>query len=495
MVFGFSRRSDAKSEHAIGLSTLRANGIEGKPLVVYSFVTPEHRLPVADPAGDWYLNTAIVPTLRPGESALVTKLLPGLENYYHLMGLLRKGTELIQVEPNLGSNTRSPFGYAATDPLVLAERRHINGKYVLVSPFSTNTINSHARRLGIQTIGFPDSTLTNNKALIREKEIAEKYGIRTLPGFITYDYDDVKQAERKFSGTPHGIWMKLPVGSGGDYVMHLHDASKAEIYSGRNRIRHLLAEHFRREKFEGFEGFWPQNMFSPKDFPLIIETDVRNLVEPGIGKVINGSTQIITNTNGTAEVGMMSQQITTKEGIYIGNIPLIREYQINSHVKLLLEEEATKVGRYNIEVNGYHGIQGIDWFLVYNGKNIQYFLTELNSRPTIATIAWMVSEKLEADSWVITNAYTTKPMTSIDDFISLVGDKLASPTSIYDTKERIAGEGLVVPIAFRTLIGANGKTIPSTDMKIQVFGSDIGHCHRILNSLEEKGIIFTERRD
>ena len=469
---------------SLGLTTLRANEQKGMPIVIGSFITPEPTILMSKPEEEWYLNMLVAPSLRNGETGVITKLPPGVKDYYIQLGLLNKETRVVEVAPSeLHKSETSIYSYRNTDPLVLLRDSFFTGinNAKLVSFFNSPAIHEEANRLGIGMIENPPSTTTNNKANIRNPSIIAKYGFNMLRGVILTREEELDRLVSCFSPYVEGIWLKLALGSGGDYVTHIKNVSKSTIIEARNNMYDTAKNFFYNGGFsDKFSSFWAEKEFAPQGFPFVVEIDVKN-----IGKAINGSTQFITHKNGKVDVVFHSEQITSPEGEYLGSRPLIsKDYEMTKLLTDVLRKEAEKVGRYNINENGYYGIQGIDWFIVENGSKIEYYLTELNSRPIITTPAMIVAQKLGFPNWINTDVTVESPIRTIKDYREEVGRMHTDPRNLR------TGRGIVVPIAFRTLTTSRGEQIPSTQFKVLVCGRSHAECENIMADMVKNKISF-----
>lgn len=442
-------------------------------VVRLNYVSPDHRLPLPTPKGDFYLGNTSAAALQDGEVAICTTLIAGLKEYYRRLKLIPDTARIIEASPMTKGPPR--YGFPATDALELLRGQNImSGEKIpyLVPTFTNNKVREQARSLGMVMIDRPDSVLTNNKARLREA--SSQYGFRVLPGMILDRFSSVTEAVNRLGESPFGVWLKFPTGSGGDLVLHIESPVTGEkILSGIAKLRALVGQAFTEADFETtLEDFWPNGSLCPDGLPISLELDARNIGEI----VVNGSTQFITNTNDHSIIGHF-EQITTKEGEYLGNEP----YYPTDSIRSEIEKQVARVAEYNMSEHGFRGIQGVDWFLInQSGRNVIY-IDELNSRPTANTPPFIIAQKLGAPHWINTNVYTDKPIYTIDDYISLIGRDLAYG--------ELMKEGLVIPQAFRTLV-TDSQVFASPDFKILILGRDRKQCHDIMEQLSKRGIRF-----
>lgn len=466
-----------KFELGIGHTTVRAhdriNRRDVTPVVTLNYVSPDHRLPLPYPEGDWYLRNTAVPAARPGEVVICNTLIPGLTDYYIKVGLLSDAMTIVEVEPE----NRPGYGFPGTDPLARLKGQVMFADHgntlPLVSTFSNEMVSQQQRALGLEDLQRPDSAYTNDKAHLRLK--ADSYGIRMLPGEVVNDWKIFEQLESEYSNLPNGVWMKAPTGSGGDLVFHIPSVSTENLLEGRDSIRNAVMQAFERGEFlTSGEEYWPHKAVAPAHTQLVIESDARNHGEI----LINGSTQFVTIRNGAMQLVGHFEQITTEEGEYLGNRP----YKPNEIDEENILDQVSRVSQLSKD-EGYYGIQGVDWFLIKTpqGETITY-IVERNARPTANTPPVIIADKFNAPSWINTNVYTDTPIETIDDYINVIGQDLA-----YGDPE---GNGLVIPQAFRTKITRRGVD-PSSNFKILIMGSTPEHCDKIAQGLTERGLRFT----
>lgn len=467
--------SKAETEISLGHSVIQSYGLRGRPLVTFNIINPDYTTPLPSPEGDGYLRGLAVPAIRSGETVVCNKLVEGLYEYYKEKGLIPQDVSIIQVEAKLGEDIM--FGYPATDPLAVLREQVVfeNGivPLVLVPSLSNPYVEAQARDLGIDIVLLPDSIITNNKARLRVA--SSKYDFKMLPGEIVGDGKDLERVIQRFRNFTNGVWIKFPTGSGGDLVQHVDTVTEQTLLEGVNIIRTSVLKAFRQGVFPiSGDEFWPDDRISPQGFDLVIESDARNH-----GQVlVNGSDHFITDRSGSIDILGQFRQIISEDGEFLGS----RSYYPEDKICALLEESIRAVGKYNIIENGYYGIQGSDWFLTQDmDGELQVYTVELNSRPIVSTFPAIIAQKLEAKHWINTNVYTQKPITSIDDYVSVMGAGLAHGS---------VEDGLVIPLAFRTL-STRRKTIPSPNFKIMILGRDPDHCDNVFNQLKTRGIRFS----
>lgn len=462
---------------SLGNSVLEANGLENaNPIITGNYIGPNHELPLPWPDGDWYLRQTFVPAVCEGETVICHTLIPGLLDYYRSLELIPDSSTIIAVEPTAeGEN----YGFPGTDPLEILRSEvsfsdHQRPNY-LCSTFGSQQVAEQAADLGLQTINRADSSLSNNKARLREA--AEKYGFSVLPGTTIRDNDDIETASNAVWNAEKGVWLKFPTGSGGDLVVKIEGtANPQSIAEAASQLRSNVQKAFKEGRFQvDFDSFWPIDRVAPAEFPLVIEADASINGEV----VANGSTQFMATKLGEISIIGHHTQITTVDGEYLGNEPYA---DIDNRSRTIIEEQAQLVAHYNTREHEYFGIAAIDWFLTKNGSGqTKAAVVELNSRPTANTPPIIIADKLGAPHFINTNAYTDRPIHSIDDFLAVVGNDLAYGD--------ILGNGLVIPQAFRTLVRRQG-TIASPNFKLLILGRDSEHCHDVIQHLAKRGVRF-----
>ena len=442
-------------------------------VVRLNYVSPDYRLPLPTPKGDFYLGNTSAAALQEGEVAICTTLVGGLLDYYRVFGLIPQTAQIIEVTPAQGD--RLQYGFPATDALELLRGRRIfkdDRKLYLVPTFTNDLVREQARKLGMIMVDRPDSVLTNNKARLREAN--GRYGYRMLAGAVLSRFGSIAEAAKEFETPEYGIWLKFPTGSGGDLVLHLDSPVTVEqIIGGIAKLRASVSRAFDEAHFDTtIDDFWPEGALCPDSLPISLELDARNAGDI----IVNGSTQFITTSDSHEVIGHF-EQITTDEGEYLGNEP----YYPDDEVREEIEEQVDRVAHYNIREHGFRGIQGVDWFLINQAGEKRIFIDELNSRPTANTPPVIIAQKLKAPHWINTNVYTDRPVYSIDDYIATVGRDFAYG--------KVMVEGLVIPQSFRTLV-TDSSVIASSDFKVLILGRDQAHCHAIMDTLSARGIRF-----
>lgn len=451
-----------------------------QPVIAVNFIGPDHRLPLPSPDGDWYIMQTAVPVVGQNEVVLCNTLISGLEEYYRNIGLVPESGIIRQVDPHI--NGRLSFGYPVTDPMVNMGRRNQffiseNGYrgQVLIPSFMSPQIRLNALRVNLHTLPMPDSIITNNKAAFRLN--SHRFGYTILPGFTIEDGDQLQNIPDGVSDYQTGAWVKLPTGSGGDLVLFVDRINRDTLINASFYLRNAVGRSFEQGEFDvNLEQFWPQDRLSPKGFPLVVEADARNF-----GRIIlNASSQFIAKNNQT-EILAHAAQVTTDNGEYLGSA-VIDESDLGNLVDLrLLEQEISKVARYNKEANGFVGLQGIDWFLIENQAGLRRpFIVELNSRPIVSTMPVIISRRLGYSRWLNINCYTDIPITNFRDYENLVGRVLA-----YGHDER----GIVIPQSFRTLVSAE-DILPSPNFKVLLLTNSQTNLDRIREELIGRGIRF-----
>lgn len=461
---------------SLGHIFLDSNELHGVPVVTLNYVNPDHRLVLPYPDGDWYLRNTAVPASTCGEFIICNRLVSGLRDYYTKLGLIPNGTIIEEIEPQVDG--KAAYGFPLTDPMQAMQEQYFRGAtpYYLVSTFWGELVSEQATRLGLRSLERPDSVITNNKAKLRR--FAAVYGYDMLPGDFIREEADFIQVAQRFGHLSEGVWLKFPTGSGGDLVRFCREISAKFLKEGVHSLRSAVLRAFQQGKFGvNAEGFWPEGNIVPEGFPVVIESDARNLGEI----LINGSTQMVTGKSSQVRLIGHFRQITTAEGEYLGNRPYFPED--DASVETLIEEQAMRVAHYNIDQNGYYGIQGVDWFLIRDRQGgLQVRVTELNSRPTANTPPVIIAGKLGARHWINTNVYTDRPIRTIDDYIQVIGEDLAYG--------KVDSDGLVIPQSFRTLV-TDRSIFPSPNFKVLIMAATEQQCDQITDKLRGRGVRFS----
>ena len=427
----------------IALSAWGVNPDAFQSVVAVNFIVPDHRLSLPSPDGDWYIMQTAAPVVGRNEVVLCNTLIPGLEEYYRNIGLIPDNGVIRQIDPY--TNGRLGFGYPSTDPMVNMER---TGQFftsengfrgqVLVPSFMSPQIRLNALRLNLHTLPMPDSVITNNKATFRSN--AQRFGYTVLPGFIIQEDCQLQDVSEQASDYQTGAWVKLPTGSGGDLVRFIERVNRDSIIDASTYLRNAVGRSLEQGEFGvDLEQFWPQDRLSPEGFPLVVEADARNF-----GKIVlNASSQFIAHRDHT-DILAHAAQVTTDDGEYLGSAGINESDLGNLIDPQVLEQEISRVARYNREANGFVGLQGIDWFLIEDRTGARRpFVVELNSRPIVSTMPVIISRRLGYSQWLNINCYTDVPITDFRDYESLVSRTLA-----YGQDAR----GIVIPQSFRTLV-------------------------------------------
>lgn len=459
---------------SLGHTTLGANNLTGTPVITGNYVSPQYELPLPSPDGDWYLRQTFVPAARAGEIVVCNTLIPGLAGHYNDIGLLTDEATLIEVEPAADGNSR--YGFPYSDPLEQLDAGFVaDGVNYLCSTFNGEAVTRQAERLGLHTIERSPSALTNNNALLRQA--AEEYGYVQMPGVTIAHDGELGDAIDSEWNTDNGTWLKLATGSGGDLVQHMPGRLNEEkFYQAVQQLHQAVDRAFQAGQFNASSNdYWPNDSLAPGGFPLVIEADASIL---GSGAT-NGSTQFVTNIDGSMKIVGHFSQTTTADGEYLGNEPFER---LPFEIQHLAEEQARLVARYNAREHGYFGIAAIDWFMVDDPAfGPRLVVGELNARPTANTPTVIIADKLGARHFVNINIYNDRPIETIDDFVGVVGKDLAFGSA--------HNEGMIVPQAFRTHVRRE-QTIASPNFKAALLGSNQEHCRELVARLSLRGIRF-----
>ena len=480
---------------SIAAITVQAHGLNpNTTAVVYdgAFTKPDEVYPTPD--GDAYLSVAGLVASQEDGITITAQTPPGYLEHMREIEVLPASTKVIQRPITITEPGK--VGYPASDPLALLVRegyrfdRDGSGKPRYVSIFESPRVREQARAAGLELLGRPDSTLTNNKANLRMN--APRYGIDMLPGEVIATWEDLERFINMYEGQK--AWTKVSIGSGGDLVRPIRELSAQAARKATAEMRSAVSQAFQKGEFSmNLEEFWPEGTAAPIRFPSVIEIDA-NLE----GEILaNGSNAFTTKEDGTVDYLGTFQQITSSDGEFMGS----RLYKPSGEILDAILDQTKRVANYNMQENRYFGVQGMDFFVMRDHQGrIRIRPIEINSRPPVSSYPEILMRNLRASeegyespeaTWDNINLVSERPMDSDTKIVDLLGNDLAFG-------HRGHG-GLVlrqaIPIAVRALVYINGhgepsRVVPSDRIKMFVFGADPEQKSIAFNELAARGIIY-----
>ncbi|MBX7143281.1 MAG: hypothetical protein K1X79_02410 [Oligoflexia bacterium] len=516
---------------------LAAHGVEreNRPVICcQNFVVDASAAQLlSTPTGDAYLTFLGIGAAGPDDVVLTLKTLPGLLDYYREIGLLAPSTRVIEVTPKLDGDK---LGYPFTSPLALlaqdqaaqaqlAEISEGRGRPILVGTFLTDEMRAGLARLGVDFVQQTQPALTSNKHLFGLA--GKSLGFEVAPQVVISQPNDIDAActmtlesirnriNRGDLVGPRGWiggWVKLSGGSGGDFVQSIvigpeaieqlrsgmqggvtgddaafgkvvsssaaYLSARAQVVAAMDRVRASVQDAFRFNDYGpgAEERFWPRDAFAPSGAVIIVEQDVR--ARGSI--VLNGSNLMIVNANGSSTLEGCFAQLTGPDGDYRGSMPFDLA-DLGAEVRSDLQRQFKAVATLAHRL-GHRGYIGVDFFVVKDaeGRAIP-IMTEMNGRIPISGTAKIIADKLGASAWINVNlaAPGHEPIKDIADFRRLFGDYAVpntDPTGCF-----------VVPQAFRTLHGTDGKIEPSCVLKALIVGPSAQACIDFRSRLADEG--------
>lgn len=430
-----------------------------------------------NPDGDRYLGSMAIQTLTQGECALVLPLVPGLGQYYVDRGIVGNLDQIIEVNPGLFGEYSA--GYPDHDPL--AALCH-NGKSSRISALLDESVvyltsfPSLESQQNAQSLGFHHpqpgyAAQVNNKALFRD--FAARYGIPIPDGCAIRSESDIAIA-LDILGSTKGGWMKLDKGSGGDLVVHLTapvTINKIEAAVRRLRLSFDLALRHNRWNAAVVEEYWPADSFLPGAGVITIE----EAIEPA---GVNAGCLLMNSHDGSFYVPSCFAKLMTPQGQYVGGT----SYYPPKPVMALLIEYLSRISQMLTTEFSLFGFVGVDFITGHNADGsprITFY--ELNGRPPISGISYLLARKLRFPHWINANLIFPKSIESFRDIQDLVGDLLWSP-----------GVG-IVPQAIRTSVhiradGGRQVLAPSPQGKFLIGGGSAEQCQVMLQFLLDRGV-------
>ena len=479
---------------SIAGETVAAHGINpDSVLAVFDPVFTKRNEVYPTPDGDAYLSVAGLVASERGGTTITAETPPGYVDHMLEVGVLPSDTRVLQRPITIEHPDK--VGHPASDPLALMVREGVrldeNGRPYYVSIFESPDVREEAERAGLELLGRPDSTLTNNKARLRQ--FAEEYGIDMLPGRVVESWEELHKFADRHKGEK--AWMKVSIGSGGDLVLPVRHLSREAADEATRRMRQTVSQAFDRADFSmTVDEFWPEGDVSPVGFPNVIEEDAG--VEGEIE--INGSNFFITKKDGSVEYLGTFQQITSPDGEFMGS----RLYHPEPDVMEKILDQTQRFAQFNMNENGYFGIQGMDFFVMRDGLgNPRVRPIEGNSRPPISSYPEILMRNLRTEhdgydspdgTWDNINLVSTQmPLDAVTRVPDIIGAGLA-----FGHRDR-HGNVLrqAIPLAVRALVHKNGHgeepaVIPSDRMKMFVYGANEEQKALAFTELESRGVVY-----
>jgi len=370
-----------------------------------NFVAGDQLLP--EPVGDKYLSSTILPILGEDQTTAVFTQPPGLIEW-HADHTTPQGAEIIELNPEYGPNGEIgyPYGDINTQLQQAVDRGEVefNGNSAFMTTFPDASFHAIAKGIGAEVIQQSAPNETNNKALLRKK--AREYGIKMAPGFVLQSAQDIQRAIDEFEDLPHGAWMKVPTGSGGDLVQHIPHVTESAL----RKVHHVFEEQIAQALSQ---GTFPQGMYEQyaEKNGFIVESDVRNHTRV----IANCSNLMLTKQTGIAEMMGVYGQMTGADGSYIGSrslfdIPQVQQFmqELNCTQQDLQQFLAIKCGlasEYMKDLQ-YYGPYGQDFFLVENNGEPDIYFVEFNGRLPISGIGEIMKRNAGVSSFINTNIWT-----------------------------------------------------------------------------------------
>jgi len=486
--------------------------------------------PVSAPTGDVYLNFLGIGAAGRGEIVLALATLPGLLEAYKRYGLIDDTIDVVEVAPPIDSAPRLGFPYTSPLELLLrdpaaqadlsrAVRGRGSGAPLFVGTFVTPLMRRQLGELGIDVVQRSDPVMTNNKDLFGRT--ARLFGYTVMPRVSIGGAADFEAAselalqtvesrlargERPSSDGWVGVWLKLPGGSGGDFVQPIRIATStidrvasvvAEDAMAREAARRSVKDEarrglegayaaLRRSVDEAFsvndygpgaaEEFWARDAFGPATANIVAEQDVRadGTVE------MNASNLMLLRSDGTFTIEGYFQQITGPEGDYRGSMPFDPNAELSPGAALDLERELGGIAAMAHRL-GLRGFIGVDFFVIRDRLGDTHVrMTEMNGRIPISGTAKIIADKVGAPAWINVNLEAPEEIRAFDDFERLYGELARFQPGEF-------GRCRIIPQAFRTIRGVDAAgdevLVPSRGFKALLVGPSAEACLRALDGL------------
>lgn len=456
---------------------------EHQPTHAANFVNPERFTILPEPYGDAYLGYLPIFVAGPGEVVITPRLFKGLREHYEQLGIIQPG-QLVEIPHRFeDEDLASPYAFPHGDVLERMARQVSGGTLrrdmrtsVLLPTIIGEAVREQAKQLGMQVLDTPSSDKTNNKEDLRDH--AEEYGIDMMPGVIARGEvtpESLAQviADLQTKGPlTHGVWVKLPGGSGGDTVLHVQDVTPEGLTAAIAEMRVRFDESAEIRAAKNLEDSWPDATFAPNGSGLIIELDANNLGDV----LVLGSAHGVSAADGTVNILGHFRQITV-DGSFVGS----SRYYPDERTQALIDDQIRATAKYNADRNGYHGIQGPDYVVIRtpDGQIIVRTL-ELNTRPIISTYAWYAAEKLGVPHWINTNITLGSGVASFEEFAERIG-----PDMVYNPQ---TGEGVLL-LASRSVVGEEDgeeRVIASPHAKVLVLAQTPEGAEELLRRLQKE---------
>jgi hypothetical protein len=446
-----------------------------------SFPTRDGRIPITEPAGDFYLTKQGPFVLGNEESvAISSRLVPGHEDYLRREGLI-KG-ELIQLDTRkkiegLGSEVADFFdpalnkglGYhnGSLDYTLLRAvesdievKRKLRGRRVFAT-FENADLARITKILGARNgMDANASFLANNKVEMRRG--ADRFGYKIADGNEAIDLHELcEKAQQLLASGYKKVWLKAATGYGGDLVRPA--TSYEEIGKAVQSLNQAL--DLAKNYSNGVDNKHFRHQF-------VVEGDLVD--KAGVEKFLdNLNVQAVIGEKGVVPIGISMQHVSEK-GAYLGNMFDDGSREVLAY-KDLATEAVIRVGEWAKSL-GYRGIIGIDLIIVQeSGKPVAYMI-DSNARPNASTSSLLMKNYLEAGVVLNANILLPEPVKDFDHAARLIGD------SIY----RRDKSG-VLPKFFHAINDATNQ-LSSPQITCDIIGEDAGDVMNIVSRLRDLGI-------
>lgn len=486
----------------------RAHGVESdRPILMAINFAADHTIgTIPTPIADQYLQNIAIPAARPGELPITNTLQPGLLRYYYglrpdgqqlTFRMLEPGQPVIEVNPPLQPDTQ--LGYPVLDAvrnLNPHQRAYLSELSPLaVAAFPTEDFISQLPA-GTTALQQFNPGPANDKYIFREG--AKARGVSIVPGVHIESEHELDHAVTTLSNASR-VWLKVP-GSGGDLVLPINGPlSKEALTAGILRLRREVQHAFAANTYAlSFEEYWPPERIAPRGTKLVVEQHVNDF-----GRVLmNGGLTLVIDKEGRYAIAKIFRQIVDPvTGEFRGGAPLNLETENDAQILSLFKDhqgdgstrlfnQLQGIAEHLVEDLNFVGLCGIDFWLVEheNGEVHPYFC-ELNGRPTLNYIPWVVAEKLAPGACVNVNIWAEHQLHSIEDLERAIGPEL-----LYGNPDT----GLVMPLALRSIQVRNqdgSLTVvkPSNAGKMLVCAPDMNAVDAILQTLYNRGIRFDSK--
>jgi len=268
--------------------------------------------------------------------------------------------------------------------------------------------------------------------------------------------------------------MKLDRGSGGDLVVKLHAPVTTEkIVAAVVKLRRSFERALLHNRWNDavVEEYWPADSFLPVAGVITIEEDI----QPAD---VDAGCLLMNAHDGSFYVPACFSKLMTAQGRYIGG----SSYYPPQAITELLIEYLHRIGNMLAREFGLFGFVGVDFVVGHNvdgSPRITFY--ELNGRPPISGISYLLARKLGYRYWNNVNLVFPDLLQSFRDIEVVIGDLLSSP---FDR---------IIPQALRTSLrieadGGRQILVPSDKGKFLIGGESAEECRTMLQVLIDRGI-------